>query len=1569
MKKLLKFLIAAAMLLIIPFINGNELAAQRKMEKLNRGVVAVKNNSGGYFVSWRYLATDPEDIQFNLYSRPIGSPTGFNKLNDTPLTTTNFTASASQVGIGARLYVTTVIKGVESEPSIEFRIPTIDNFTTQYRSTYVDISYSPAKDGLPLHEYTTKFIWPADLDGDGEYDYVVDRLNVVGGTDKVQGYLKNGQLLWTIEMGPNVPICRGHNDMVIVHDMDGDGKAEVIIKSSDGTVFADGRGVNGITAPYDIDGDGIINYDLQNVRNQPHYISFVDGMTGIEKNTIAMKLPSNYTRDNKGDFMGTEYSSLNGHMIILYQDGKRPVVGFVYLTRTKSDQRHWYYASSYGYDAGGVLTNFWNWERGTSKAAEAHGLRGADADLDGRDELLDIGYGLKYDGSFAFQADVSHGDRFRVGDIDPERPGLETFAIQQNNGTMLGQIIYDAATGDPIKKIYLSSIGDVGRGECMDVDPKHIGYEFWSTMANIYNAKGDVIYEGGAPFPFEGIWWDGELDREQLSSPDGAGANAMVSKFNATAYGWGSRLIEFAKMTDWKVESEYGVRPAYFGDIIGDWREEVILRKKGTVVVNGVNQTANIGFVGFTTDYPTQHRIYCLQQNPAYKSQSTARGYYQSPYPDFYLGYDMPTPPIPPVQEAKLTWASGTAFDNVSANFVLADNTTKSAFVNGDDVMFDISGNNVTPIQLNADLAPSKVWAMNPKGKDYVLEGNGKLMGEMEFVKSLNGVFTLNGSHTYTGKTIISEGKLTVNGSLTSLVDVRAKGTLGGNAVLNGGIIVNPGLNIEGGRLSPGNGLEAGKLGKITINGNVTLPGKSNIEIDVLPEDAYKNDSLVINGDLTLNGVNSIAINGNIAPGTYTLITWTGTLAGTEENFNLAGIVGLPVRLVIVGKELQLIVEETRSASVVEWTGVVDSNWDYLSSNFKTMTVPHANTFFVMNDSVLFDDSAVQTNVVLYESLIASGVRFDNQTKAYTLSGTGGIAGDGDLEKTGKGMLDLGSIQSTYTGKTKYTNALVKVGSINQISTPGTLGQAPATPENWVMTDSRLIVDAVNTSTDRGLTIIGTDTIDIPKSNGVVSLTGTITGSGGLVKSGTGQLNLSSASPNTFTGETVIKSGTIGLGSLEMNRTGFGKSGIIRMENGSRIRMFDHSGDYNQKATWYITIPAGSTARIDASSRSNINGTISGEGTLNFYVPYVRNDLVAGGGDNFTGTINVTGRDFRIITNPLTFPKAHINLGPNVFMGAFGSVGSSSTNSGVIVKIGSLAGDATSRVGGGTWQIGTDNRDAVFNGTFSAGARVTKLGTGKWTLTNASTNTDPFGVSDGILVVRNTTGSATGTGNVSLVNSAMLIGTGIIGGNTVLSYSSQIMPGLSETSIGALKFEKNLTLTANSTTIMKTGASSNDVLNVGGTLYLNGTLDVRNLGASWVAGASFKLFNATVINGGYTTILPEVPAEGLVWDLTKINEGILGIMVPTGIKKIDASTVKVYPQPVDEFCYISVENENASSIVVEVFNSNGGREIVKSESVTSTQIKLNTSNLTSGIYFLRLTNEEGAIYTHKLIKQ
>ena len=268
-----------------------------------------------------------------------------------------------------------------------------------------------------------------------------------------------------------------------------------------------------------------------------------------------------------------------------------------------------------------------------------------DVDGDGCDEMIVGRYTMNNNGKTLFNTGIAHGDRFRTSDIDPERPGLETFAIQQYAPDMLGQVLYDARTGEFIKKWYLSAVGDVGRGECIDIDRNRLGWEMWSTMDDkVYDARGNLITGYTNQYPCEGIWWDNEVDREVVQTSD-SHYNVYVQDF------FKGREVEFAKISGYRYTTVYAMRAAFWGDIIGDWREEMILLHKENGVI--------VGITGVSTDYASDiDFIYCLQQDPHYRGDCSTKGYYQSPNPGFYLGFDMPRPQLPPCMVTDLVAGS-----------------------------------------------------------------------------------------------------------------------------------------------------------------------------------------------------------------------------------------------------------------------------------------------------------------------------------------------------------------------------------------------------------------------------------------------------------------------------------------------------------------------------------------------------------------------------------------------------------------------------------------------------------------------------------------------------------------------------------------------------------------------------------------------------------------------------------------------------------------------------------------------------------------------------------------------
>ena len=315
--KIFSFLFMAVMMLLPSNMN-----AQRIQQTLGRGVVAVKRSGtsrtadggSGALISWRKLAQEPEGTTYNLYQRKAGSE-NYTKVNSTPLTKTNY--SPSTLTANTEFAVSAIINGVEGEICAPFLYKSYP-----WDNVWFDFDFDNTV--IKRDEYRTKYVWPMDLDGNGEVDaVVVDRLfagavssdeteqeeNTATTSHKIQAYRLDGTLLWTVDMGPNVNICGGQNDMVVAYDINCDGRCEVMVRSSDGTRFWDkanetwGKYAMG-SSKADVDGDGIVDYRTQSKRNRPFYVSVIDGATGEELACSELDYSKvkdgsdSYTRDN-----------------------------------------------------------------------------------------------------------------------------------------------------------------------------------------------------------------------------------------------------------------------------------------------------------------------------------------------------------------------------------------------------------------------------------------------------------------------------------------------------------------------------------------------------------------------------------------------------------------------------------------------------------------------------------------------------------------------------------------------------------------------------------------------------------------------------------------------------------------------------------------------------------------------------------------------------------------------------------------------------------------------------------------------------------------------------------------------------------------------------------------------------------------------------------------------------------------------------------------------------------------------------------------------------------------------
>ena len=1215
-----------------------------------------------------------------------------------------------------------------------------------------------------------------------------------------------------------------------------------------------------------------------------HYISVVNGMTGTELARIEM--PNKSYREKEGLYNTWHYRNHNGHFGIAYLDGVRPSLIFEYSNRN-ADKSFNGFVTAWDY-RDGVLTERFNWVNRNegNQYNDFHQIRIADVDGDGFDEMIEGGFVLDHTGQPLFGTELCHGDRHRTTDIDPDRPGLETFAIQQNNPTTLGMALYDAATGEMIKKWYMSGVGDVGRGECIDMDETSRGLEMYSTMYGYYDAKGNLLVDSSTDFPAEPLWWDGDLGREVLAPIGSDGANIDIKKWNSVTkkmdrYMYNNKPLYHEK-SSYYTKAQYGGRPAFMGDLLGDWREELVLMRCDST-----------GFCIISTWDVTEHRIYCLMQNPGYRMQATTKGYYQGPYTDYYLAYDMPAPPVPPVMQSDMYWtgADGAVWQSGSPAFANGQTGAPASYADGKEVMFDLRGvtADTMHVQLTGALAPKKLWMMNPRGTTCELAGAGVLTGPMPVVKSQQGTVILRGAHTYTGQTRISEGRFVVDGTLESQVRVQARGTLAGIATLRGGILLEEGLNVEGGRLEPGFGTGASELGTLTIAGDVTAGGRNTFAFDISSSSDRRNDSIVVQGRLTITGTdNTILLQyvpGSLAAGTYTLLEAKGGLQASASQFTVQGLDGIPYELQTDGRFLRISVEEPRLPSTVRWMGTIDNVWDMRTKNF---LVGQTQTVFAPQDSVYLTDAALSKSIVLSGTLPMRLLQMDAESD-YTLSGSGVLSGIGGLRKNGQHTLTIEGTAHTYTGRTEVLGGTLEVAQLSVAGSPSSIGAASG-EDGTVLLQNAILRIMRESTTDRSLSLIGENQIDIPTRTVYANLSGAITGSGRLIKTGAGQLTLSGR--NTHTGGTVLREGTILLGTYEANMDAFPTG--ITIENGT-VNMFGiNNMSYTGPAAWDICVPAGGEAVLRVPDRFNMTGALTGEGHLTLLIPYVRAEM-AGDWSAFTGILEIGGAtgEFRL-RNEKGLPGATVNLTGSAMLHYPTAAPSGE------VPVGMLTGPATSSLQGAssrtiTWAVGGNGQDGTFEGTISKTLRIVKRGAGTWTLTGNNTYTETTQVAEGRLLVMNTAGSATGTGSVSVAQGAVLGGTGTIAG--AVSVAGMLQPGRDD--VGTLNFDSDVTFVSTgiyAVEVRKTSSAIRcDKLQAAGRVTWNGTLQLTLLSGTYAAGDVLTIAGAASFSGQPTVIQPAVPADGLLWDLADINTGVIRVVTDPAVDRVVIITQPAAP--------------------------------------------------------------------------
>ncbi len=544
-------------------------------ETLDRGIVARPVADGKIYVGWRLLDSDAADVAFNVYRRSgEAKPV---KLNQSPVTkTTDFIdATAPKEGQHA-WFVRPVTGEKEAEASREARASVSDK-----PSPYISLKLNG--------DHTFQKVGIADLNNDRRYDYVIkqpsDNIDPwykywkpSPDTYKLEAYCHDGKFLWRHDLGWSIERGIWYSPYV-VYDLDGDGRAEVAVKTGEGD-------------PREPDGK---------VRKGPEHLSILNGMTGKPITRVDWPSREDFTMKH-----GYNYASRN-QLGVAYLDGKTPSL------LVERGTYNIIMLDAYQF-SDGRLKKLWSWDNRNEsrkyRGQGAHWMHAADVDGDGRDEVVIGSAVIDDNGKPLWTTGLGHPDHCYVGDIDPSRPGLEIYyGIETRQRKGNGMCLVDAATGEIIWGHDQPTTHIHAKGLCSDIDASRPGSECYSGERDfkdkrwLRDCKGNVLARDlGTLSPFT-VYWDADLQRELLR-------RGRIADYN------GQEMPP-------RVQGHI----AAVADILGDWREEIITSVKGEMRI-------------YTTTIPATDRRACLMQDRLYRMDvvTAAMGYMQVPMTSYDLG-------------------------------------------------------------------------------------------------------------------------------------------------------------------------------------------------------------------------------------------------------------------------------------------------------------------------------------------------------------------------------------------------------------------------------------------------------------------------------------------------------------------------------------------------------------------------------------------------------------------------------------------------------------------------------------------------------------------------------------------------------------------------------------------------------------------------------------------------------------------------------------------------------------------------------------------------------------------
>ena len=1341
----MKKLLLLALMMGMASVNTN---AQRVMDKLDRGVVAVKT-TGGVFVSWRIQSDEYYDVTYNLYRDGSLVAEG--------LAVSNYTDAA---GTTASSYTVEAVKrGVKLSSSAAVK---------PWANSYLEV--------VPKHDKSiTSTLVPndaccADVDGDGQVEILLKYDNQ---EEIVNGFPKNGNngeytifevlkldgtVLWWVNCGPNMGDFQNNEQNIVGYDWDMDGKAEVLMRLEEGSVIhmADGT-------TYTIGADGKNGTSWTNYRTPKtggtewftHYgkefLVYCNGTSGVPYQVIdfpCARFESGESNLEKAWGDGYGHRSSKFFFGAPYLDGRKPsiFVGRGIYTRHK-------FVALDVDPATHQLTERWRWmnNQGYSSPWYGQGYHNyaiVDVDWDGRDEIVwgsmvidDNGKGLSTTG-------LGHGDAQHHGDFNPYVHGQEGFFANEDRPN---NNYRDLTTA----KLYYRNEGGNDDGRCiagnfLNTIPGAIGHSAHDAspgpVSLVENKHLDILNTTSGMAQNFRCYWDGDLQEETFNYSNGKNtAGAVYKPGSNTAW------VLDGSMTN----NDTKGTPSFMGDILGDWREEFIMR------------TANNHIRIYTTTIETKWRNYSLWYDHQYRNGMVWQmcGYNQPPHVSYFIGEMEGITAAPPAltMEGRTEIANGGTISNNGEEVITCETNDMTINITDGATPYLYIDNAPSWVQGSAPSeATSASYKITYKYYTHTLQGGG-FSGSTRVVKQGDGILTYpEKDMTYSGNTDVWAGTLNLNGSIANsplwLNRLTSLNTPAKSVTVKS-------FKADYGSTTTIGGVDA--VGTLVATDAMTLGFGSRLRIDVyadgLKADQIQTAKLTVEKKDWQYGPEYkqpvIEFNCHFADGAQTLaegkyvLGTVGAVDGDVANIKIEGISKVKSSLAFEDGALVLNIEGTRDPSDVEWSGAVSSNWDVANTeNFATHDPAHAAESFIEGDNVYLTDDADNTTITIADAVeVKPTALYYTASKDYTINGAGKIA-SGTFYNNGFGTITMAT-DNTYTGGNHLTSGTTKVSSLSSNTQAyGNLGGVTTSSALFTIENGAILQNTAAVTNGSAMKMVGNGVI---KTDAAFTQQAAITGDS-LVKSGSGSLTMTG---NLTTARTIVKEGS-------MNYSGNGYTKVVELHGNASI-----SGDGFIPTPINVAKGAKATLTLTNTYYQSYKGALTGSGQLTINpTNTVSRVAITGNWTNFTGTIVYNNSSILMPLKNSGMPNATLSTGVATNIG----IAASSNSASVTYPIGKLIGSGTLRhkevdfssssgvSGNVTWKIGSsDLGDFTFDGSiYDAGgtnkSNFEKVGSCKMTVGGTWANSGTVKVSEGTLVV--STSKTLGTGALTVAEGATLQG-------------------------------------------------------------------------------------------------------------------------------------------------------------------------------------------------------------------